>query len=80
MHLIPCEAEVFNIDALGGSTDTTQARRGLRSRGEKGVGQNMVIATGGSKSKARNHAERSNRGEQVEALLPADAIAPTAIG
>src|SRR5205823_12970441 len=40
----------------------------------------VVVATGGSKAKAGNHAGRGNGGEQMKALIPANAIAPADIG
>ena len=52
----------------------------MRSCGEKGLGQRMVIATGQSLAKPANHAGRSNRREQMEALIPANAIAPADVG
>ena len=52
----------------------------MLASGEKGFGQRMVIATGWGKAKASNHAGWSNRREQVEAFIPANAVAPADIG
>src|SRR3989440_12374530 len=80
MQSIPGEAFVGYIDALSWSADALQTRRGMLASGEKGLSQRMVIATGCGKAKAGDHAGRGNRGEQMEALIPANAIAPADIG
>ncbi len=80
MQLIPGKAKVFHIDALGWSPDALQTRRGMLASGEKGLGQRMVMATARGKAKAGDHAGRGHRGEQMQALIPANAIAPADIG
>src|SRR5256884_7775341 len=80
MQVIACKAFVGDIDALGWRADTGQARRGMLTRREKGFGQGVVVATGWGKTKASNHASRSNRGEQMKALIPANAVAPADVG
>src|SRR6266704_296382 len=77
---IPREAEVFDIDALRWSADTGQTRRGLLSSGKKGLSQPMIVATACGKAKTGNHANRGNGGEQMKALIPANAVAPANIG
>src|SRR2546421_5212632 len=66
MQPLPDEAFVGHIDALCRSADTAQTGRGMRSHGEKSLGQRMGIATGRGKAKTGNHAGRANRGEQME--------------
>ena len=80
MHLFACKALIGHIDALGWRTDTGQARGGSVSHGEKDVSQRVVIATGCGKAKAGNHAGWRNRGQQMKALIPANAIAPADVG
>src|SRR6266568_4430521 len=80
MQLIARKAFVSHIDALGWRAHTGQTRCGLLSSGKEGLSQRVVVATGGSKAKASNHAGRGNRGEQVEAFIPANAVAPADIG
>src|SRR6266487_5495566 len=80
MQLIASKAFVGNIDALRRSADTAQAWRGMCSCGEKSFGQRMVIATGRRKAKAGNHASWGNGGEQMQALIPANAVAPADVG
>src|SRR6266571_2922206 len=74
------KALVGDIGALRWSADTGQTRCGLLSSGKEGLGQAMIVATARGKAKAGNHAGRRNGGEQVEALIPANAVAPTDIG
>ncbi len=78
MQLLPSKAFVGDIDSLGWSTDTGQARRGLRSYGKKDFGQRIVITTAAAKPVITPLG--SNRQEQMEALIPANAIAPADIG
>src|SRR5258708_2255737 len=76
MQLIACKAFVGHIDALSGSADTAQTWRGMLTSSEKGLGQRMVIATARGKAKTGNHPHRGNRGQQMKALIPANAVAP----
>src|SRR6266581_9678254 len=80
MQLITCKAFIGHIDALSGSADTGQRRRGKLSSGEKGLGKAMVVATAHGKAKAGNHASWRNGSEHMEALIPANAVAPADIG
>src|SRR5205807_10647274 len=56
------------------------AHRGMPPNSKEGCGQRMVIATDGGEAKASDHSRRGNRGEQMEALIPTNAIAPADIG
>src|SRR2546429_5236435 len=80
MQVIACKAFVGDIDALGCRADTGQARRGMLTPREEGFGQGVVVATGWGKTKASNHASRRTRGEQMNALIPANAAAPADVG
>src|SRR5213079_2502733 len=80
MQVIACKAFISDIDALRRSADTGQTRRGMPPNSKEGFGQRMVIATGGGEAKAGDHTRRGNRGEQMEALIPTNAIAPADIG
>src|SRR6266700_7879167 len=80
MQQITCEAFVSHIDALCWRTNTGQTRRRLLASGEKGLGQRMVVATACGKAKAGNHASWRNGSQQMEALIPANAVAPADIG
>src|SRR5947207_824665 len=60
MQLITCKAFVGDIDAQSWRAGTGQTRRGMPTRGEKGFGEGVVVATGWGKTKASNHASRRN--------------------
>ena len=80
MHLLAGKALIGHIDAVSGRADTGQTQRGLLASGKEGLGQAMVVATARSKTKASNHAAWRNGGEQMKALIPANAVAPADVG
>src|SRR6266567_1497658 len=80
MQVIAGKAFVSHIDALCRSADAPQTWRGMLPNSKKGFGQRMVIATGRGEAKAGDHPCRGNRGEQMKAFIPANAVTPADIG
>lgn len=78
----PCslKALIGDIRDVGGGSDTGQLRMGLRTYRKKGLCQGWVLGAGRGKTEPGNHPDRADRQQQMQALVPTQAVAPADVG
>src|SRR5687767_10045824 len=74
------EALVDHGGPTGGGTHTGQAWMGLATQSKEGFRQGLILRAGRTKAKARDHPDRVDGQQQVEAFIPAEPVAPADIG
>src|SRR5215211_5578843 len=80
MSSLSLEAVIADIRAQRGLPDAWAAGVRRPTQRKEGLGQGLILGTGRAKAKAGNHPSRMDRHEQVEAFVPAEAVAPADIG
>src|SRR4029453_14221291 len=81
-HLVglPLETFIDDIGSAGWGTHTRQTRERMAAEGKERLCQGLILRTRSPKPEAGDHPDRVERQEGVEALIPAQAVAPAAIG
>src|SRR6266516_8199956 len=76
----PLDALIATIRTQGGLADTPAAGVGRLTPGQDGRRQGLILGPGRSAADPRDHPPRPDGPAPVEALVPAEAVAPAAIG
>src|SRR5574339_756075 len=80
MRLGTCKSFVGYVDSMGRLSNTAQGCCRVRTGGQEGFDQPLIMAAGCPKAEPGNQPFPSNSDQQVKPFVPAEAVAPANIG